>query len=80
MVSNTQFNRANGKGTGRDSHKGFPGGSVKESTFKAGDTGDLCLIPGWVRAPGGGNSNPLQYSCPEKDSHGCEPCKVYLLS
>ena len=21
------------------------------------------LIPGWGRSPGGGNSNPLQYSC-----------------
>ena len=28
----------------------------------AGDTADLGLIPGSGRFPGGGNSNPLQYS------------------
>ena len=44
-------------------HKGFPGGSVcKESPANAGDTGDVGLIPGWGRSPGGGNGNPLQYS------------------
>ena len=47
--------------------KGFPGGSVgKESTCKAGEAGaarDLGLIPGLGRSPGGGNGNPLQYSC-----------------
>ena len=39
----------------------IPGGdpSVKEPC-NAGDTG---LIPGSSRAPGGGHSNPLQYSC-----------------
>ena len=43
--------------------KGFLGGSVvKNSLANAGDTG---LIPGWGRCPGGGNSNPLQYSCQE---------------
>ena len=40
---------------------GFPGGSVvKESAYNARDAG---LIPGSGRSPGGGNSNPLQYSC-----------------
>ena len=29
----------------------------------AGDTRDAGLIPGWGRSPGGGNGNPLQYSC-----------------
>ena len=29
------------------------------------DAGDLCLIPGSGRAPGGRNGNPLQYSCLE---------------
>ena len=33
---------------------------VKNLPVKAGDTG---LIPGWGRTPGGGNGNPLQYSC-----------------
>ena len=37
---------------------GFPGGSVVKNQ-PAGDKG---LIPGSGRSPGGGNSNPLQYS------------------
>ena len=41
--------------------RGFPGGSdSKESAHSAGDMG---LIPGSGRSPGGGNGNPLQYSC-----------------
>ena len=41
-----------------------PGGSVgKESACNAGDIGDSGLIPRLGRSPGGGNSNPLQYSC-----------------
>ena len=36
---------------------------VKKSTCKAGDTGDESSIRGSGRSPGGGNSNPLQYSC-----------------
>ena len=35
----------------------------KESACKAGDTGDVGLIPGSGRSPGGGNGNPFQYSC-----------------
>ena len=43
---------------------GFPDGSAgKESTCKAGDTGDVGLIPRSGRSPGGENGNPLQYSC-----------------
>ena len=34
--------------------------SSKESIGNAGDAG---LIPRLGRSPGGGNSNPLQYSC-----------------
>ena len=43
---------------------GFPGGSgvKKESICNAGDPGS---IPGSGRSPGGGNGNPLQYSCLE---------------
>ena len=37
----------------------------KESTCKAGDTGDMGSIPGLERSPGGGNGNPLQNSCSE---------------
>ena len=40
---------------------GFPGGSVgKESACNAGDLGS---ITGSGRSPGGGNGNPLLYSC-----------------
>ena len=35
---------------------------VKTPPANAGDTGDAGLIPGLGRCPGGGNSNPLQYS------------------
>ena len=31
--------------------------------------GDAGLIPGWRRSSGGGNSNPLQYSCLENPMH-----------
>ena len=44
---------------------GFPGGSVaqshKESTSQAADMGS---IPDPGRFPGGGNGNPLEYTCP----------------
>ena len=44
-------------------HLGSTGGSDgKESTCNAGDLG---LIPGLGKFPGGGNGNPLQYSCLE---------------
>ena len=39
--------------------------SGKNLPAKAGATGDLSLIPGWESSPGGGNGNPLQYSCLE---------------
>ena len=43
---------------------GFPGGSVvKNVPASAGDTRDMCLIPGSERSPREGNGNPLQYSC-----------------
>ena len=46
---------------------GFPGGSDgKKSICHAGDLG---LIPGSGRSPGGGHGNPLQYFCLEKP-HG----------
>ena len=37
----------------------------KESPASAGDAGDSGQIPGSGRSPGGGNGNPLQYSCLE---------------
>ena len=51
---------------------GFLGSSVnKESTCNAGDLG---LIPGLGKSPGGGHSNSLQYSCLEnhKDRRACK--------
>ena len=45
---------------------GFSGGTVvKNLLADAGDAGDTSLIPGSGRCPGGGNGNPLQYSCLE---------------
>ena len=41
--------------------RGFPSGPVvKNLSANAGDVG---LTPGSGRFPGGGNGNPLQYSC-----------------
>ena len=46
---------------------GFPCGSVvKNPPANAGDVGDMGLIPGSRRSPGGRNGYPLQYSCLEK--------------
>ena len=38
---------------------------VKNPPASAGDERDMSLIPGSGRSPGGGNGNPLQYSCLE---------------
>ena len=38
---------------------------VKNPPADAGDVRDSGSIPGWGRSPGGGNGNPLQYSCLE---------------
>ena len=38
---------------------------VKNLLANGGDTGDVGSIPGLGRSPGGGNGNPLQYSCLE---------------
>ena len=47
-------------------HLDFPGGSaVKNLPANAGDTEDTGSVPGLGRSPGGGNGNPLQYSCLE---------------
>ena len=42
---------------------GFPGGSVVQN--QPANAGDVGSIPGSRRSPGGGNGNPLQYSCLE---------------
>ena len=47
----------------RSSDLGFPSGSViKDLSANAGEAGS---IPESGRSPGGGNGNPLQYSCLE---------------
>ena len=43
---------------------GFLGGAmIKNPPANARDTGDTGSIFGSERSPGGGNGNPLQYSC-----------------
>ena len=37
---------------------------VKNLPANAGEIRDAGSILGWGRSPGGGNGNPLQYSCP----------------
>ena len=45
-------------------YQGFLGGSVvKNVPVNERDAGDVDLIPGSGRSSGGGNGNPLQYSC-----------------
>ena len=44
----------------------YYGSAGKESTCSAADTGDVGSIPGSERSPGGGNGNPLPYSCLKK--------------
>ena len=52
--------------------KGFS--SVQRLKASACNAGDLGSIPGSGRSPGGGNGNPLQFSCLENpmdgESHG----------
>ena len=42
---------------------GFSGGSAVKNL--PANAGNVSLIPGLGRSPGGGYSNPLQYSCLE---------------
>ena len=41
------------------------GSVVKNPSANVGDSGDMGSIPGSGRSPGGGNGNPLQFSCLE---------------
>ena len=44
-------------------YRGFSGSSVVRNLLAStGDAGDMGLITGLERSPGGGNGNPLQYS------------------
>ena len=42
---------------------GFPGGSAVKTARQCRKQGDTGSVPGLGRSPGGGNGNPLQYSC-----------------
>ena len=46
-----------------------PGLVLKNLSANAGDIGDVDLIFGWGKSPGGRHGNPLQYSSLES-SHG----------
>ena len=50
---------------------GFPGGArAKTPPSNAGDVRDAGSAPGSGRPPAGGQSNPLQYSCPGNPTDG----------
>ena len=50
---------------------GFPDGAVvKTLSANVGEARDVGLIPELGRSPGGGNGNPLQYSCLENPMDG----------
>ena len=55
---------------------GFPGGS--EGKVSAYNGGDLGSIPGLGRSLGGGNGDPLQYSCLE-NPHGQRSLANYAM-
>ena len=61
---------------------GFPGGSAaKNLPAYAGDTGSEGLIPGVGRTPGGGNDNPLQYSCLKNPmDRGIQQATIYRVT
>ena len=49
--------------------------SGKESTCNAGAAGDMNLIPGSGRSPGGGHGNPFQYAFLENSIDSSWGCK-----
>ena len=51
---------------------------VKNPPAIAGDVRDVDSIPGSGRSPGGGNGNPLQYSCLENPTEE-EPGRLLIL-
>ena len=56
----------------------FPDASDgKESTC---NSGNLSSIPGLGRSPGGGNGNPLQYSCLENHHRGAWLATVHVVA
>ena len=58
---------------------GFPGDSVVKTP--PANARDLGLIPGSGRSPGGGNGNPLQYSCLDNPmDRGAQQATVHMVS
>ena len=54
---------------------------VKNSPANAEDIRDAGLIPGLGRSPGGGHSNPLQYSCLKNPvDRGAWRAKVHVVT
>ena len=52
---------------------------VKNPPDNAGAAGDVSLIPELGRSPGGGNGNPLQYSCLENPMDGGAWCRLQSM-
>ena len=51
---------------------------VENLCANAGDAGDVNSIPGSGRSPGGGQGNPLQYSCLKNPmDRGARPATVH---
>ena len=48
---------------GKSAARSWLSGEIKNLPGHAGGTGDMGSVPGSGRSPGGGNGNPLQYSC-----------------
>ena len=54
---------------------------VKNLSANAGNIKDACLIPGLERCPGGGHSNPLQYSYLENSmDRGAWQATVHMVA
>ena len=54
---------------------------VKDPPANAEGIRDTGSIPGWGRSPGGGQSNPLQYSCLEEPTvRGAWLATVYRVA
>ena len=57
------------------------GSVVKNPPASVGDAGNIGLIPGSGRSPGGGNGNLLQYSCLENPTdRGAWQATVHRLA
>ena len=56
--------------------------AVKDPPANVGDGGDADSIPELGRSPGGGNGNPLQYSCLENpmDGGACLQATVHRVT